>query len=344
MPERANFSATEYQYLKDRWGSQSSRLGGDSMRNFNQCALCLNSAVSPMTCKEGHLFCKECILTNLLKQKADIRDHQVALDALVLEQEKEKTLARERAREKVLKDFERGYGFGGSDSAAGSSASAGTKRKAPAEADSSAPDSASSSVASLPERARKVAEEAEERALAAIEEEHRLSTRKKLPAFWLPSLTPSEKEGQVDLKRLRTSLEPLCRVGNEHGHPISIKSLVPVTFTESPSSTDSKKKAIIICPSCKKAISNSHRLFTVRKCSHTFCNHCADQLIFNPAKVIAKEQQSTKSKEVLATCPECPEGIVKNIEKDVIQLHREGTGFAAAGGASGKKKGIAFQG
>ena len=35
------------------------------MRNFDACALCLNRARDPVTCNEGHLFCKECVYTDL---------------------------------------------------------------------------------------------------------------------------------------------------------------------------------------------------------------------------------------------------------------------------------------
>jgi hypothetical protein len=41
------------------------RLGKESMRNFDACALCLNSAREPVACHEGHLFCKECVYTDL---------------------------------------------------------------------------------------------------------------------------------------------------------------------------------------------------------------------------------------------------------------------------------------
>lgn len=111
----------------------------------------------------------------------------------------------------------------------------------------------------------------------------------------------------------------------------------------------------IICPSCKKAISNSHRLFTVRRCSHTFCSSCAESLIYAPARAVIKAQKATSggdgladtkkgSASDLACCPECAEGRIKDLDKDVIKLFREGTGYAASGGAEAKKKGIAFQG
>lgn len=97
---------------------------------------------------------------------------------------------------------------------------AGTKRKQPDTQSHKEGTQSPSDLSALPLRAKQVAEDAENAALAAIEEEQRLSRLSKLPAFWLPSLTPSEKQGQVDLKSLRTSMEPRCRVTSEHGHPI----------------------------------------------------------------------------------------------------------------------------
>src|ERR1700737_725108 len=40
------------------------RLGNESMRRFDSCALCLNRAREPLACDEGHLFCKECVYTD----------------------------------------------------------------------------------------------------------------------------------------------------------------------------------------------------------------------------------------------------------------------------------------
>jgi nitric oxide synthase-interacting protein len=41
------------------------RLGNESMRRFDACVLCLNRAREPLACNEGHLFCKECVYTDL---------------------------------------------------------------------------------------------------------------------------------------------------------------------------------------------------------------------------------------------------------------------------------------
>lgn len=35
------------------------------MRRFDACALCLQRAREPVACQKGHLFCKECIYTDL---------------------------------------------------------------------------------------------------------------------------------------------------------------------------------------------------------------------------------------------------------------------------------------
>jgi nitric oxide synthase-interacting protein len=49
------------------------RLGNESMRRFDACALCLNSAREPLACNEGHLFCKECVYTDLCERENPMR-------------------------------------------------------------------------------------------------------------------------------------------------------------------------------------------------------------------------------------------------------------------------------
>lgn len=95
------------------------------MRRFDACALCLNRAREPLACSEGHLFCKECIYTDLracvvpsvaysfnsrpaVTQKKDIKRQKDRLEALKNEAEEDRTRARQAARERVLRDFERG--------------------------------------------------------------------------------------------------------------------------------------------------------------------------------------------------------------------------------------------
>jgi hypothetical protein len=57
------FSYAEYKKLD--YGTKRQRLGNESMRPFNACSLCLERARTPLACSEGHLFCTECVFTDL---------------------------------------------------------------------------------------------------------------------------------------------------------------------------------------------------------------------------------------------------------------------------------------
>jgi len=57
------FSYAEYKKLD--YGTKRQRLGNESMRPFNACCLCLERARTPLACGEGHLFCTECVFTDL---------------------------------------------------------------------------------------------------------------------------------------------------------------------------------------------------------------------------------------------------------------------------------------
>merc|ERR1711939_421740 len=89
------------------FGSKKQRLGRDSLRNFDACTLCLQRVRDARMCEEGHLFCQECIVTNLLSQKREIKRQTLLLEKLKEEEEVERQLARQQARERVFADFEK---------------------------------------------------------------------------------------------------------------------------------------------------------------------------------------------------------------------------------------------
>ncbi|TFY74105.1 hypothetical protein EWM64_g9908 [Hericium alpestre] len=186
--------------------------------------------------------------------------------------------------------------------------------------------------------AEKMADEAEEAALRRIEREQAEALKNKLPDFWLPSLTPTYTSHGPPSSLKHVKIQTTCRGGNPP-HPVSLKNLIPVNFTLSPSGPsrsaestpaegDSKSRheeeANPICPSCKKGLSNSVRIFVAKPCSHVTCKTCTDTLVL-PAK----------------QCVVCDKQLG---EKDVIELKREGTGFAGGGMAETSKAGVAFQG
>ncbi|OAX42233.1 hypothetical protein K503DRAFT_766964 [Rhizopogon vinicolor AM-OR11-026] len=323
------FSYAERQ--KAEYGTKRQRLGNESMRNFDACALCLQRAREPIACDEGHLFCKECVYNDLLTQKKDIKRQKERLERLKKEAEEEKERAREAARERVLRDFEKGQ--------LGLSANLPSVATAPdAEARDSRPskrklDFDSSTVEAL-------TREAEEAALRQIEREQAESLRHKLPDFWLPSLTPTYSSSGLPSSLKDVKIRTTCRGGNPP-HPITLKSLVPVKFTllptastshssdSTPAENDKSKSksedaGVPICPSCKSNLHNNRVMFLMKPCAHVVCKVCVDELV-----------RSAKQ------CIVCDHTLG---DKDIIELKREGTGFAGGGLAEAKKTGVAFQG
>lgn len=96
------------------------------MRQFDACSLCLQRAREPVSCGSGHLFCKECVYTDLrtplvftsveallsgniqVAQKKDIKRQKDRIDVVRREEEEEKQRVKESARQRVLRDFEKG--------------------------------------------------------------------------------------------------------------------------------------------------------------------------------------------------------------------------------------------
>ncbi|KAH8102063.1 hypothetical protein BXZ70DRAFT_890608 [Cristinia sonorae] len=324
------FSYAEHKKLD--YGTKRQRLGNESMRRFDACSLCLQRAREPVACQKGHLFCKECVYTDLVTQLSDIKKQKARLEALKQEAEEEKQRAREAARERVLLEFERGQlGLAAPVSVATTSGTdskeaRGTKRKFAF--DSTAAES--------------LALEAEEAALRQLEREQADALKHKLPDFWLPSLTPTYTSNGPPTSLSDVKLQSSCRAANP-SHALTRKNLIEVKFTldtsssgvslasaeTTPSSSESSQRkkdedANPICPCCKKGFSNSTLMFLMKQCGHVTCKTCTDTLV-KPAK----------------QCIVCDLALG---DKDVIPLAREGTGYAAGGLAETSKKGVAFQG
>lgn len=138
----------------------------------------------------------------VLSQKAQIRSQQAALDAHAASELAEKEKARSEARARVLSDFEKGLTLGGARKTTVDVRveDRGTKRKFEFDED----------------MIEKLAKEAEEAAMRAIEQEQAEARRAKLPAFWLPTLTPEARVGPLkDIK-----LQTLCTADDET-HPLA---------------------------------------------------------------------------------------------------------------------------
>lgn len=130
---------------------------------------------------------------------------------------------------------------------------------------------------------------------------------------------------------------------------LRLKSLTSLTFIYPKgvnSAESSNGEQDPLCPSCKKGFSNTIIMFcesqllsrftlslisaplctltVIKPCTHVVCKTCAETLV-KPSM----------------QCVVCDEAVTKN---GIIELRREGTGFAGGGIAETSRAGVAFQG
>ncbi|KAL1408316.1 hypothetical protein Q8F55_005122 [Vanrija albida] len=314
---------THYERSLLRQPGAARRLGRDSFKPLDHCNLCLVRAVDPVACTRAHLYCRECALNSLITQKAGIEAQKRELARWEADDAARRADAREAARARVVSDFEKGLGLGSVRRTTSSSAGK----------EAAAPD--------LEGEIERRQREAEAAAAATIEAEQAEQRKAKLAAFWLPSLAPEAPLGPLKAVKLQT----LCHYGEPHG--FARKSLLPVQL-HYPAQSDKPH-----CPSCAKELSNASPGVLlasrvpaagadgeepVKKkakregkkkedapavCGHVVCKTCADTVVA-PAKA----------------CPIC-DAVVE--ASGMLPLGKEGTGFAAAGGAEVKKATIAFR-
>lgn len=128
----------------------------------------LSLSLSPAFCTVYHCELKrgaqECVISNLLTQKKDIKRQSALVEKLRVDEETERSIALEKARERVLEDFEKaqagGKKVGGANAAVARKTDAvpvvaGVKRKFEIEDD----------------EVERLVKEAEEKALAQLEAE-----------------------------------------------------------------------------------------------------------------------------------------------------------------------------
>ncbi|CAG8768200.1 10557_t:CDS:2, partial [Acaulospora colombiana] len=101
--------------------------------------------------------------------------------------------------------------------------------------------------------------------------------KSRLPAFWLPSLTPESKAGLMSLQDVK--LQTICQA-SEPSHPLLMKHLIPVDFTtisasssKTSEASSSKSKAEVTL------LTNPLRNVVMKPCGHVICKTCTDSLV-----------------------------------------------------------------
>ncbi|WFC96009.1 hypothetical protein MBRA1_002665 [Malassezia brasiliensis] len=238
-----HFTYAEYQMLKDRWGSRKLRLTVESMRAFYACCLCLQDAQRPVCCAQGHVFCKECILSDLVTQKTQLAEHSKRRAELAQRQSEQEAEAASRAEKRRIAAFE--------------------------EASNALPHEAAKR-----KRDDDPADDASKHARTDATTQGAAN-----PAFWLPNMAPEvEADALQELAKDDRPSTTLCIAGSEKPHKLTMKGLVPVHFGTRTVDTQTQH----YCPSCKKELPLTAQVHVMRKCGHVLCASCTKELVHVP--------------------------------------------------------------
>ncbi|KAI0455185.1 hypothetical protein F5B21DRAFT_207658 [Xylaria acuta] len=359
---RAVFTSYERELARKSWTSTSARLSRESFLPFSACRLCLETAIDPVSCTHGDIFCRECALSNILAQKKEIkrlekvkeqedreaREHQAQLDA--------------EAHERAVREFEMTQN--GLDVRSRSTASKPTPAPTPTSDERSREGS---SVVEGDRRSgagkrkfemdedevQRIAADDRAKARKAIDEEK--AAQPTLPSFWVPSITPSSNTRDALHEVVKkTKTNPICPASPEDKpHTYSLHALVSVHFITEDGDKQSKDGKIVrLCPSCKKGLSNSSKATLAKPCGHVLCGSCV-------SKFMKSNHHDPHATEHALRCYVCDTDLTdrggrgneeaskaKKKDKDrirpgLVELRSEGTGYSAGGANQVRKNGVA---
>ncbi|EMC98618.1 hypothetical protein BAUCODRAFT_21998 [Baudoinia panamericana UAMH 10762] len=324
----AFFTAHERAEVANHWGSRSTRLTRDSFLPFGSCQLCLLPARDPVACpSHGHLFCRECAISNLLAQNLELKRLRREAERRVAEEGEEREVedAEERARD--LEEFERVQA--GLGARMGGGRKQGVKRKL----------------------------EDGESDLGKVGSDKARKTSDSEGSFWVPSQIPDNQK--ADLKAIKQ--QPTCPAASaDKPHDFTLKTLVNVKFHEVKPTPSSPAETVRTCPSCDKALSNGTKAVLAKPCGHVLCKPCSNKFQQPPeksahaaeadetARCYVCQEDVTPGRKVKQRAEEEKGGKTKGskgaiVERGLVELATDGTGFAGGGKNMVKKEGVAFQ-
>ncbi|KAJ2554627.1 hypothetical protein IWW35_001163 [Coemansia sp. RSA 1878] len=252
------------------YGTRHKRMGLNTKRKFDSCYLCLQTARTPMLCRQGHISCRECVLANIIEQKQAIERAQRAYEEQKEKEQSESTRARQKMEEEEVRTWGR--------------------RQVGLEV--VARDESAKSVDNVEEKDVRLLEyeDGKRGEVFALRRthEHAPEPRKaepKVASFWVPSQTPSATHPI----RPPSSQSPQCTAS--HSHPLKLSHLTRVIFK-----TDSLGSKL--CPSCDRPFHNGTQIDVLRSCGHTTCHSCTRTFVLT-SKACFVCQEKVSKKDVL---------------------------------------------
>ena len=287
-----------------------------------------------------HLFCRECALNDLMAQRKEIKRLEREAEFREREGNEDRARDEEERRRRDLENFERneaGFEDGRAD----------RKRKREAEENPSRP--------------------------GGDRDDDGTKKSRSESSFWIPSSSTNNADKTATSSN-PIKLHPLCPASTSSTkHTYSLKSLIPVIFAQ-PDASSADSEPSPICPSCKKALTNTSRpmLGTAQSCGHVICGSCAELFLTptNSKTGSGKEKQNGETGTQRCLCFVCEADLSGSAQDQVdagdggdnkpakkkekhgkekrgvgrlVEISCEGTGFAGGGANMAKREGVAFQ-
>ncbi|KAL0279996.1 UNVERIFIED_CONTAM: hypothetical protein PYX00_001427 [Menopon gallinae] len=250
------------------YGTENQRVGKDSVKDFDCCSLTLQPCRDPVITPDGYLYDKEAILEYFIKKKNEYN--------------------------RKLKDYEK------------------QKKKDEAELIELANAEKMSRVKQFLTTEKNIVTD-KVNPFKKDDESNRPNVSnmadgrdKKLPSFWIPSMTPEAKTSKIE-KPDKTIYCPMS------GKPLKMKDLISVKFTEVKDPDDKQsvivKKVRYMCPVTHDVLSNSVPVAVLKPTGDVVTVECVE-------KIIKKDWIHPLTNEKIS-------------ESDIILLQRGGTGYSS---------------
>ncbi|KAH3759782.1 E3 ubiquitin-protein ligase CSU1 [Pelomyxa schiedti] len=308
---------THYEKSRLQYGTRKAVLARESIKGWDQCTLCLSDAVHPMCCPEGHLFCQECILEYLLKQKKDLAKASKIWEEQQRQKAEEEERKKEEAHRKTVEEFDkREAGLLVTPSASSTtSTSTSTSTSSSTTTTSASPDTP---------------------------KPNPVAPNDRLTCFWVPQAAPTAGPAQA----AKPPAAPDCPAAK---HPLRLKQLISIVFDEkedtaakSPTHTSKPEKR---CPVCLKTLNNASQSAVLRSCGHAYCHSCLTKLVSTDEATSTSTSTTSSTTTPTSTTPtktrsekmigskggRCFVCSAPFKDSHVIKLQTGGTGFSGHG-------------
>ena len=288
----------------EAYGTTKQRLGADSIKDWDCCALSLQPCSDPVVTPQGVLYEREAVYEYILKEKTRIAQQLRLWEAQQAQRPEEERAKRKLEEEERARQFEQ------------TETGILPPTKAQKTGGSQAPEGLLTHTPDFDMYAGKQLKEGVMRAKGnalghkSMLEGSRLSEVSKDNCFWMPETAADAivKDAEKPEEQVRC---PITKA------PLRLKDLVSVNFEKLDESKDAAKISAThsneryICPISKKTLSNSTPCVILR----------------NSGRCIAKDVFDMVIKKDMVD----PFGGGKLKQKDIIMLQKGGTGFAASG-------------